>query len=186
MASSAPDDLTPAPGRCRSSAIDSRAVGSDALDEGDRRGRDPRSSSTRRRRQGDAPVALIAEAFAETAVVFDGAAAGSNDPLAAIAAAYRGWALAHPHLYRLMMDRPLPRERLPVGLEDTPPRPRRGDRGDPDAARPRSRLPTAWSCSSQRPLPPGADLDAAWAGVNAVRSPKPVVKRRAARPQPRP
>ena len=63
-------------------------------------------------------MALISEALAELAEVFEAAAAGSADPPASLAAAYRGWALDHPHLYRLMMDRPLPRERLAPGLED--------------------------------------------------------------------
>src|SRR4029453_9934526 len=30
---------------------------------------------------------------------------------------YRAFALAHPHLYRLMTDQPLPRDRLPGGVE---------------------------------------------------------------------
>ncbi len=36
---------------------------------------------------------------------------------AALAAAYRGWALRHPHLHRLINDRPLNRSLLPPGLE---------------------------------------------------------------------
>ena len=81
-------------------------------------------------------MALIAEALAEIGDVFEAAIAGSDDPLAAVAAAYRGWALAHPHLYRLMMDRPLPRERLPAGLEDRAAAALvAATGGDPDAAR---------------------------------------------------
>src|SRR3954451_4502987 len=60
-------------------------------------------------------VTLISDALAEIGDAFEAAAAGGADPLAAVAVAYRAWALAHPHLYRLMMDRPLPRERLAPG-----------------------------------------------------------------------
>ncbi|MGJ9372811.1 TetR/AcrR family transcriptional regulator [Nesterenkonia sp. CF4.4] len=35
----------------------------------------------------------------------------------AIAAAYRRWALRHPHAHRLLHDRPIDRARLPDGLE---------------------------------------------------------------------
>lgn len=37
---------------------------------------------------------------------------------AALAGAYRTWALNHPHLHRLLNDRPLDRSLLPAGLED--------------------------------------------------------------------
>jgi hypothetical protein len=42
---------------------------------------------------------------------------GHPEPLVAFADAYRTFAAAHPHLYRLMTERPLPRELLPPGLE---------------------------------------------------------------------
>src|SRR5262249_9711848 len=63
-------------------------------------------------------VALIADALEEVGDAFEVAVTGANDPLESVARTYRAWALAHPHLYRLMMDRPLPRSRLPAGLED--------------------------------------------------------------------
>jgi AcrR family transcriptional regulator len=47
----------------------------------------------------DLEIAMIAEGFRETARVFAAAIAG-DDPLAGLAAAYRGWALQHPHLCR--------------------------------------------------------------------------------------
>lgn len=37
---------------------------------------------------------------------------------AALADAYRTWALTHPHMHRLLHDRPLDRSQLPSGLED--------------------------------------------------------------------
>lgn len=117
-------------------------------------------------------VALIAEALAETAEVHAAAIAGSADPLADLARAYRDWALAHPHRYRLMTERPLPRADLPDGLEA-----RAAGAvitacgGDPDRAR------AAWAFAHGMVMleladrfPPDADLDAAWAtGVTALR-----------------
>ena len=37
---------------------------------------------------------------------------------AALVSAYRAFAASHPQLYRLMTERPLPREQLEPGLED--------------------------------------------------------------------
>jgi AcrR family transcriptional regulator len=51
------------------------------------------------------------------------------------AAAYRAFALAHPHLYRLMTDQPLPRDRLPTGLEERTAAPLLQATGDPQLAR---------------------------------------------------
>lgn len=62
-------------------------------------------------------VALVAQGLAEQADLFEAAVDDAPDPVAAIAADYRAWAGEHPDLYRLMNDRPLPRERLPEGLE---------------------------------------------------------------------
>jgi AcrR family transcriptional regulator len=134
-------------------------------------------------------VALIADALAETAEVFEAATAGSHDPLPAIARAYRGWALAHPHLYRLMMDRPLPRERLPSGLEARAAAPLvAATGGDPDAARAAFAFAHGMVVLELNDrFPPGADLDGAWTrGIDAFRPPKPAVKRRADQPRPRP
>lgn len=63
-------------------------------------------------------VALIADAFTQQTTAFEKAIAAGGDTAMAIAEAYRTWALAHRHLYRLMNDQPLPREDLPDGLED--------------------------------------------------------------------
>ena len=62
-------------------------------------------------------AAIIADGFAEAAEAFEQATAGAEDPLSALVQAYRAFAQAHPHVYRLMTDRPLPRDQLPPGLE---------------------------------------------------------------------
>ncbi|MEU7650692.1 TetR-like C-terminal domain-containing protein [Micromonospora taraxaci] len=43
---------------------------------------------------------------------------GAPATFPALARAYRTWALTHPHMHRLINDRPLNRTRLPVGLDD--------------------------------------------------------------------
>ena len=63
--------------------------------------------------------------------------------LTELARIYRRWALAHPHLYRLVTGGPLPRERLPEGLEAWAAEPvviAAG--GDPDLPAPPGRSPT--------------------------------------------
>ena len=189
MASSAPDDLTP---RGREIVAAARAV----LEEG---GPDALSMRAIAERLGiRAPslykhvpdkealeVALVADALAEVAVAFETAATAA-DPLTAVAAAYRAWALAHPHRYRLMMDRPLPRDRLPVGLED-----RAGavivaaTGGDVDAARAAFAFAHGMvTLELNDRFPPEADLDTAWSrGIDAFR-PLPAT-RAAARPRQR-
>jgi AcrR family transcriptional regulator len=90
--------------------------------------------------------------------------------LAALAKAYRAWALGHPHLYRLATEGELPRDRLPEGLEAWTAEPLVRVMGEQDAAR------TAWAFAHGMTIleldgrfPPGADLDAAWAtGVAAL------------------
>jgi AcrR family transcriptional regulator len=62
-------------------------------------------------------VTIIADGFEEAANAFEAATDGAADPLAALVAAYRAFVSAHPHLYRLMTERPLPRDQLPPGLE---------------------------------------------------------------------
>lgn len=116
-------------------------------------------------------VAIVAEGLAEIADAFE-AAAAEADPLTAVAGAYRGWALAHPHLYRLTNDRPLPRERLPEGVED-----RAGavvvaaTGGDIDVGRAAFAFAHGMvSLELDGRFPPGADLDAAWEkGIAAFR-----------------
>jgi hypothetical protein len=84
-----------------------------------------------------------------------------------LAAVYREFALAHPHLYRLMNSGPLPRQHLPAGLEERTATPLVRAAG--------SRARAVWAFAhgmvmlelDQR-FPPDADLDAAWrAGIAA-------------------
>jgi AcrR family transcriptional regulator len=81
----------------------------------------------------------------------------------ALASAYRAWALAHPHLYRLVTEGVLPRDRLPEGLEAWAAEPVVRVAGSQDRAR------AAWAFAHGMTIleldgrfPPAADLDAAW------------------------
>lgn len=118
-------------------------------------------------------AAVISVGFERQAEVFEAAVAGADDPLAAIATAYRAFAAAHPHLYRLMTERELRRDLLDPGVEA------RAARtvvdalgGDGELAR------AAWAFAHgmtilelDRRFPPDADLDAAWErGLAAFRS----------------
>jgi AcrR family transcriptional regulator len=113
---------------------------------------------------------LIADVFREVGQLFRDAIASvpprnsKGTALAELARAYRRWALEHPHLYRLLTDGPLPRERLPEGLEAWAAEPVvMAVAGDPDRAR------AAWAFAHGMTIleldgrfPPHADLDAAW------------------------
>ncbi|MGZ4354025.1 MAG: TetR/AcrR family transcriptional regulator [Gaiellaceae bacterium] len=118
--------------------------------------------------------ALISAGFEQQADAFEAALRDADDKLGAVATAYRAFAHAHPHLYRLMTERPLDRENLAPGAEE------RAGRtvleavgGDADLAR------AAWAFAHGMTVlelndrfPPGADLDSAWAcGIDAFRSP---------------
>jgi AcrR family transcriptional regulator len=115
---------------------------------------------------------LIADAFREVGELFHGAVGSarrkrSGGALGELARAYRTWALAHPHLYRLLTEGRLPRERLPEGLEAWAGEPVAiAVGGDPDLAR------AAWAFAHGMTIleldgrfPRGADLDAAWAAA---------------------
>jgi AcrR family transcriptional regulator len=115
--------------------------------------------------------AVIATGLEDLAAVLEAAVSGAAEPLMALAVAYRGFALGHPHLYRLMTDGPLPREQLPAGVEERAAAPVLRAVWDPDRAR------AVWAFAhgmvalelAER-FPPGADLDAAWrAGITALR-----------------
>jgi AcrR family transcriptional regulator len=104
-------------------------------------------------------AALISDGFEELAAAFQEAG-----DLTQIARAYRAFAAAHPHLYRLMTAGPLPRERLPRGVEERAAAPLVAALGgDEDAAR------AAWAFAHGMTIleldgrfPPHADVDAAW------------------------
>jgi AcrR family transcriptional regulator len=117
-------------------------------------------------------AAIISTAFEEQAETFEEAIAASSDPLADLAAVYRRFARAHPHLYRLMTDQELRRDLLAPGVEARAGRPLYLAAGaDPDRTR------AAWAFAHGMAMleltsrfPPGADLDAAWAaGIAAFR-----------------
>ena len=108
--------------------------------------------------------ALISATFEDQADRFEAAAAEAGDPVAALARAYRDFARRHPHLYRLMTERPLDRDALAPGAEERAARPIiEALGGDRDLAR------GFWAFAhgmtilelNQR-FPPDADLDSAW------------------------
>ena len=117
--------------------------------------------------------AVIATGLEDAAAVFEAAVETASetaaDPLPALAAAYRRFALDHPHLYRLMNSGPLPRQHLPPGLEDRAAAPLLRVAGDQARAR------AIWAFAHgmvmlelDHRFPPDADLDAAWqAGITA-------------------
>jgi len=118
-------------------------------------------------RVGSGRAAEVDEAGVEAEPeVGDGAGA-----LQALAAAYRGFALDHPHLYRLMHNGPLPRQHLPPGLEERTAAPLLRVAGS------RARARAVWAFAHgmvmlelDHRFPPDADLDAAWqAGIAAFR-----------------
>jgi AcrR family transcriptional regulator len=117
-------------------------------------------------------AAIISVGFERQADAFEDALEDAQDPLGSLARAYREFAKAHPHLYRLMTERELRRDLLTPGAED------RAGRyvydavgGDLDLAR------AAWAFAHgmtilelNRRFPPTADLEAAWArGIEAFR-----------------
>lgn len=117
-------------------------------------------------------AAVISHSFAELAETFERATAGAPDPLLALATAYREFAHAQPHLYRLMTERPLPRADLVQGVEDRAALPLHEALGaDADLAR------AAWAFAHgmvnlelNGRFPEGADVDAAWRrGLGALR-----------------
>jgi AcrR family transcriptional regulator len=114
-------------------------------------------------------AAVIATGLEDLAEVLEKARRAAPQPMAALCAAYRGFALAHPHLYLLMTNRPLPREHLPAGVEDRAAAPVLQAVGDLARAR------ALWAFAHGMVelelagrFPPDADLDAAWrAGIEA-------------------
>ena len=64
--------------------------------------------------------AIIVAGFEEAAAAFEAATADADEavePMAALVQAYRAFVAANPNVYRLMTERPLPRQQLPAGLE---------------------------------------------------------------------
>jgi AcrR family transcriptional regulator len=117
--------------------------------------------------------AVIATGLEDLAAALEEAEHASAEPTAAMAAAYRAFALTHPHLYLLMTNRPLPREHLPAGIEDRTAAPVLHAVGNLARAR------AFWAFAHGMVVlelvgrfPPDADLDTAWqAGVHAFQPP---------------
>jgi AcrR family transcriptional regulator len=114
-------------------------------------------------------VALIDYGFEQMAQALEAALVERGESLATLAAAYRAFARAHPHLYRLVTSGSLPRERLRPGGESRAAAPALRVTCDPD----RARAMSAWAhgmviLELDGRFPAGADLDDAWAaGVAA-------------------
>ncbi|MDX2678527.1 TetR/AcrR family transcriptional regulator [Streptomyces sp. NY05-11A] len=109
-------------------------------------------------------VELTAQLLQESAAALEAAEEHEPGSLTALARAYRTYALAHPHLYCLATERPLPRAALPPGLEDRAAMPLlRACGGDLDLAR------ATWAFAHGMVIleihgrfPDDADLPAAW------------------------
>jgi len=121
-------------------------------------------------------AALISMGFEEQAALFARAIHRSEDPLIAVAAAYREFARRQPHLYRLMTERPLHRELLAPGVEDAAALPvLRAMGGDMERTR------ALWAFAHgmvilelNHRFPPDADLDDTWRkGLEAFRTKRP-------------
>lgn len=80
-------------------------------------------------------VAIVVGGFHEAAAAFEAATEAADDPLAAFVEAYREFVREHPHVYRLMTERPLPRDRMPPGLTQRTAAPLLAATGSPERAR---------------------------------------------------
>lgn len=94
------------------------------------------------------------------------ALAAAGPDLRALADAYRTYAISHPHLYQLMMSRPLDRSRIPRDIESGGARPLLAVVGNQDRAR------AVWAAAHGLAVleiadrfPPGADINAAWTAL---------------------
>jgi AcrR family transcriptional regulator len=109
-------------------------------------------------------AALISIGFFEQAELFEAALRESEEPLLAMAEAYRTYAKSNPQLYRLINDRSLDRRLLIEGSEERAVIPAvRAAGDDRDLAR------AAWAFAHGMTIlelndrfPADADLDAAW------------------------
>ena len=118
-------------------------------------------------------AAIISVGFERQANACEAAVAGADDPLGALAQAYRRFAKAHPHLYRLMTERELNRELLTPGCRGSC----CGCLCIEAVGRDLDRARAAWAFAHgmtilelDKRFPPDADLDAAWErGIEAFR-----------------
>jgi AcrR family transcriptional regulator len=112
-------------------------------------------------------AALISDVFIEAAERLERATT-----LLELGAEYRAFALEHPHLYRLLFQGRLPRERLTPGAEERAAKPVIAlAGGDPDLARAIFAFAHGMVILElDGRFPDDADLDAAWkAGLQGVR-----------------
>ena len=102
--------------------------------------------------KGAIEAALIGQALEDAADAFEAAtAARPSDPLAAIGRAYRAFALAWPHRYRLMTELPLPETSAVAAANRRAAAPLVAALGgDEHRARARGRSRTAWRTWSSR------------------------------------
>jgi AcrR family transcriptional regulator len=116
-------------------------------------------------------AAVMSAVFEEQAIHYEAVVEDSDQPLLALADAYRDYARRHPHLYRLVTERPLNRPALVEGVEARFVRQLiRAAGEDRDLAR------AFWAFAHGMTIlelnsrfPPDADLDAAWrSGVEAL------------------
>ncbi len=116
-------------------------------------------------------AAVISIVFDEVAIVVEGIGQDSAPPLLALAHANREYARSHPHLYRLVTERPLNRPALVEGIEQRAALPMiQAAREDRDLAR------AIWAFTHgmiilelNSRFPADADLDAAWrSGIEAL------------------
>jgi AcrR family transcriptional regulator len=121
--------------------------------------------------RADLEAALIAIGMAELA----GAIEAAGEDLQAIGEAYRGFALANPELYRLMTSAPLPRDKLPEGLEARILMPLHKVISDPHLARAAFAFAHGMvALEIAQRFPPWSKLEKSWArALNAFASAKP-------------
>jgi AcrR family transcriptional regulator len=120
--------------------------------------------------KGALETMLIADGLSELAEALEATERREPGSLAALATTYRQFALDHPHLYRLIHNRPLPRQTLPEGLEERTAMPvARALGGDEHLAR------AAWAFAHgmvilelNHRFPPDADLSVAWLAAAAA------------------
>ena len=115
-------------------------------------------------------AAVISLGFEQQAAAFERASEAGSEALPAIAGAYRRFAKEHPHLYRLMTERPLNRHLLTSGAEQRGASPVIAAAGND-----RDRARAVWAFAHgmtilelNRRFPEDADLDGAWSeGIRA-------------------
>jgi AcrR family transcriptional regulator len=121
--------------------------------------------------RADLEAALIATGLQELAEALEAA----GEDLHSLGAAYRSFALAHPELYRLMTAGPLPREKLPEGLEARAALPMQKALPDPHLARAAAALAHGLaSLEIAQRFPPWSKLEKSWErALDALAAAKP-------------